>query len=163
MFQKQPPEVFYKKSVLRYFAKFTAKHLCQSLFFNKVCRPQPCNFIEKETLAQVFSCKFCEISKNTFFTEHLWTTASYVFHLKHQPSQHFNVGSTLFQRWDQRWNNVDPTLKMKQNPTSDFQRCTTLIQRRCPTSKQRWYNFISTLFQRVLNFSKSYIKTNEWG
>ena len=24
------------------------------------------NFIEKENLAQVFSCKFCEISKNTF-------------------------------------------------------------------------------------------------
>ena len=22
--------------------------------------------------AQVFSCEFCEISKNTFFTEHLW-------------------------------------------------------------------------------------------
>ena len=30
-----------------------------------------CNFIEKETLAQVFSCEFCEISKNTFFREHL--------------------------------------------------------------------------------------------
>ena len=26
-----------------------------------------CNFIKKETLAQVFSCEFCEISKNTFF------------------------------------------------------------------------------------------------
>ena len=25
-----------------------------------------CNFIEKETLAQVFSCEFCEIQKNTF-------------------------------------------------------------------------------------------------
>ena len=24
----------------------------------------------------LFSCEFCEISKNTFFTEHLWTTAS---------------------------------------------------------------------------------------
>ena len=24
-----------------------------------------CNFIKKETLAQVFSCEFCEISKNT--------------------------------------------------------------------------------------------------
>ena len=23
-------------------------------------------------MAQVFSCEFCEISKNTFFTEHLW-------------------------------------------------------------------------------------------
>ena len=27
---------------------------------------QACNFIKKETLAQVFSCEFCEISKNTF-------------------------------------------------------------------------------------------------
>ena len=40
----------------------------QSLFFNKVAglRPEACNFIEKETLAQVFSCEFCEISKNIF-------------------------------------------------------------------------------------------------
>ena len=30
-----------------------------------------CYFFKKETLAQVFSCEFCEISKNTFFTEHL--------------------------------------------------------------------------------------------
>ena len=28
--------------------------------------PQTCNFIKKETLVQVFSCEFCEISKNTF-------------------------------------------------------------------------------------------------
>ena len=34
--QKQPPEVFYKKGVLRNFAKFTEKHLCQRLFLNKV-------------------------------------------------------------------------------------------------------------------------------
>ena len=32
--------------------------------------------IKKEALAQMFSCEFCEISKNTFFTEHLWATAS---------------------------------------------------------------------------------------
>ena len=30
------------------------------------CTFQVCNFIKKETLAQVFSCEFCEISKNTF-------------------------------------------------------------------------------------------------
>ena len=24
----------------------------------------------------MFSCEFCEISKNTFFTEHLWASAS---------------------------------------------------------------------------------------
>ena len=28
--------------------------------------PQACNFIKKETLRQVFSFEFCEISKNTF-------------------------------------------------------------------------------------------------
>ena len=56
-----------KKSVLRNFAKFTGKYLCQSLFFNKVAA---CNFIENETLKQVFSCEFCEISKNTIFIEH---------------------------------------------------------------------------------------------
>ena len=53
-YRSSRPEVFYKKDVLRNFAKFTEKHLCQSLFFNK------------ETLAQVFSCVFCEISKNIF-------------------------------------------------------------------------------------------------
>ena len=33
---KQPPEVFYKKTVLKNFAIFTGKHLCWSLFLNKV-------------------------------------------------------------------------------------------------------------------------------
>ena len=30
----------------------------------------------EETLAQVFSCEFCKISNNTFFTEHLRATTS---------------------------------------------------------------------------------------
>ena len=33
--QKQPPEVFYKKAILKNFAMFTGKHLCESLL-NKV-------------------------------------------------------------------------------------------------------------------------------
>ena len=49
--QKQPPEVFCKKKgVLRNFAKFTGKHLCQSLFFIKVAE--------------------------RLFTEHVWATTS---------------------------------------------------------------------------------------
>ena len=40
--------------------------------FEKICleavaQPEACNFTKKETLAQVFSCEFCEISKNTFY------------------------------------------------------------------------------------------------
>ena len=38
---------------------------------------------------------------------------------------------------DQGWNNIDPTLKMKQNATYDLQRRTTLIELQCPTLKQR--------------------------
>ena len=37
---------------------------------------QACNFFKKETLRQLFSSEFCEISKSTFFTEHIWATAS---------------------------------------------------------------------------------------
>ena len=57
-----------KKRIFRNFTTFTGKHLRQSLFFNKVAglRPKTCNFIKKETLAQVFYCEFCEIFKNTF-------------------------------------------------------------------------------------------------
>ena len=58
------PEVFCKKGVLRNFTKVTGKQLCQSLFFNKVASLIP---ERKETLKQMFSCEFCEISKNTFF------------------------------------------------------------------------------------------------
>ena len=35
--------------------------------------------IKKETLAQAFSCEFCEISKNIFFTEHLRANASKLY------------------------------------------------------------------------------------
>ena len=34
------------------------------------------SFIKKDTLPQVFSCEFCEICKNSFFTELLRVTAS---------------------------------------------------------------------------------------
>ena len=57
-YQKQPPEVFCKKDVLRNFAKFTGKHLFNGLCLNKVAG-LVCNFIKKKTLAQVFSREFC--------------------------------------------------------------------------------------------------------
>ena len=40
------------------------------------------NFINKETLAQVFSCEFCEISKNTF---------SYILSTEKIYLEHFNM------------------------------------------------------------------------
>ena len=59
LFQNQPPDLI---NVHRY----TINRSSQSR--------QACNFIQKETLAKVFFCEFCEISKSNFFTEHLWAT-----------------------------------------------------------------------------------------
>ena len=42
--QKQPPEVFYKKGVLKFFAKFTRKYLCQSFLFDKVAGLRPATY-----------------------------------------------------------------------------------------------------------------------
>ena len=47
-------------------SKFTAKHLCQSLFFNKVAGLS-LQRIKKETLAHVFSCDFWEILEHFFY------------------------------------------------------------------------------------------------
>ena len=44
--------------------KFTGKHLCQTLPFNKVEDLTPATILKRD-LALVFSCEFCE---NNFFT-----------------------------------------------------------------------------------------------
>ena len=66
-FRNSRPQVFCKKIPVLEF------------LFNKFCRPLAYNFIkktlqiyQKDTLAQVFSCKFCEIFKNKYFAEQLW-------------------------------------------------------------------------------------------
>ena len=61
-FQKQPPEVFYEKRC--------------SYKFHKIYRktPVPKSLFAKDSGTGV-SCEFCEISKNAFFTEHLWETS----------------------------------------------------------------------------------------
>ena len=38
-YRSSRPDVFCKKGVLRNFGRFTGKHLCQSLHFNKVAGP----------------------------------------------------------------------------------------------------------------------------
>ena len=59
------PQNSVKKVILKISQNLQEKQLFQSLVFNKVA-DLACNFIKKETLAQVFSCEFCEIFKNTF-------------------------------------------------------------------------------------------------
>ena len=71
--QRQPPEVFCKKRAA-------------------------CNFIKKETLAQVFCCEFREISKNIFFTEHVWATASYSIYVNFEKTRRTTYWYPYFDR-----------------------------------------------------------------
>ena len=67
-------------------SKAATRGVLQKKVFLEICAA--CNFIKQEALAQVFSCEFCKISKNTFFTEHLWKTASVLCWLKNVISFH---------------------------------------------------------------------------
>ena len=42
------PEVSCKKDVFNYFAKFTEKHLCQSLLFNKIAGLRPATLLKRD-------------------------------------------------------------------------------------------------------------------
>ena len=42
------------------------------------CLTNPFATLLKNTPTQLFSCEFCEIFKNTYFEEHLRTTASFI-------------------------------------------------------------------------------------
>ena len=54
--QKQPPEVFCEKGVLRNFAKFTGKHLCQSLLLIKVQVSGLQFYWKRNSVTGVFLC-----------------------------------------------------------------------------------------------------------
>ena len=75
-FRGSRPKVFCEKGVLRNFEKFTGKHPCQRLFFNKLAGLRPVTLFKKKSLARAFSCEFCKISKNTFFYRTLPVAAS---------------------------------------------------------------------------------------
>ena len=62
-FQKQPPELFYEKGVLKNFCNI----------HRKVAELQP---YQEETPTRMFSSEYCKIFKNTYFEEHLLMAAS---------------------------------------------------------------------------------------
>ena len=67
--------MFCKKDVLRNFAKFTGNTWARVSFLMKL-QTWDLQLYQKETLAQVFSCEFSEISKNAFSSRTPPVTAS---------------------------------------------------------------------------------------
>ena len=66
-----PPEAVAQrcsvKMVLLKFSQNSQENTCAEVSFLIKLQAEACNFIKKETLAEVFSCEFCAIYENTFF------------------------------------------------------------------------------------------------
>ena len=89
---EKQPKMFYKKMFLKISQNLQENNCARVSFLIKLQTPKYCKFIKRETLAQRFSSKFCEIFKNTYFEEHLWAAAS----------ENIREGALVF-RSDQRW------------------------------------------------------------
>ena len=74
-------EVLCKIGVLRNVAKFTGKHLCQSLFFNKVAGLRSAALFKKRLWHRCFPVNFAIFLRTPFFTEHLrWLLLDQILH-----------------------------------------------------------------------------------
>ena len=61
-----------KESIVNNFAKFTSKHLCQSLFYNEVTSLRPATFLNKKLWYRCFPLNFARFLRTSiFFYEHL--------------------------------------------------------------------------------------------
>ena len=82
IFRSSRPGVFCKKVVLRNFANFTGKHLCESLF-NKVGGLRPATLFKKRPWYSCFPMNFAKFLKTPFLKEHLrWLLLNIIYQLR---------------------------------------------------------------------------------
>ena len=72
LFRSSRLEVFCKKVVLKNFAKFAGKHLCRSLFFNKISGLRPATLLKTRVWHRCFLVNFAKFLRTPFLTERLW-------------------------------------------------------------------------------------------
>ena len=75
-------KTFYKKGVLKNFAKFTGKHLCQILVFNKVADLRPATLLKKRLWLRCFPVNFARFLRTLFVEPLLASVFSYTESVK---------------------------------------------------------------------------------
>ena len=89
-----------KQVVLKKFAKFTERHLCRSVFFNKIAGLRPVTLLKKIP-TQVFFSELREIFNSTFIEQHLRETASVCWDAVQVYMKHFKDYVALRTQVDQ--------------------------------------------------------------
>ena len=91
-----------QKGVLRSFTKFIGKHLCQSLFFNKVAGLRPATLLKKKLWHRCFAVNSMKLLR----TPYLQSTPGGLFYLYSQLPKIISkreLGSQQKKHW--RWEN----------------------------------------------------------
>ena len=91
-----------RKNVFLGVSQNLQENTCARASFLIKLQDEACIYIKEGTLAQVFSCEFCEISWNVFFIEHLWATVStYFFFIEITDFLHYFQNDVRFQEQPQ--------------------------------------------------------------
>ena len=71
----------------------------KTVMLESLCGPSSLQFYQKETSTLMFSCEYCEIFNNTYFEEHLRTTASYFMKKNRHSWRLSNSSKKNLNRW----------------------------------------------------------------
>ena len=141
-----------RKFAFKQFTKELFKNILNNLSRNEVAGSDiPLNLIKEFTFYSFVPWTLCQWR----FSEKRIHDLLKLSNIVPSPANMPTSNQRCFNVVNKRWNNVDPRLEMKQNLTSDFQRCTTLKQRWWLTLKQRWNNVDTTLSQCCFKVASS--------
>ena len=70
-FRRSCTELFYENDIRRNFAKYIGKHLCHSLFLDKVAGLTPATLLKRKLRHRCFPVKFGKFLRTCFLKEHL--------------------------------------------------------------------------------------------
>ena len=141
-----------RKFAFKPFTKELFKNILNNLSRNEVAGSDiPLNLIKEFTFYSFVPWTLCQWR----FSEKRIHDLLKLSNIVPSPANMPTSNQRCFNVVNKRWNNVDPRLEMKQNLTSDFQRCRTLKQRWWLTLKQRWNNVDTTLSQCCFKVASS--------
>ena len=109
--------MFYKKGTLKNFAKFTGKHLCQSLLFNKVAGLRFAAVSNKRLWQRCFLLNFVQFLR----TPSLQNTSGQLLHYLRKPCKRMNLNLHGLHRRFQLRISLDTRRKLDVRET--FRRC----------------------------------------
>ena len=99
-----------RKGVLRNFSKFTGKHLCQVLFYNKVAGPEPATLLKARLWHRCFLMNFAKLLRTPFHRIPLNDYLSTIQQsLAENPSKVLN-GQQQHKGVTFHWSRVNPSL-----------------------------------------------------